>query len=50
MEKSLGKRPVDKPRIRFEDIKMDVRKLGYEYRPWMKLGRVLDFISGDFFV
>jgi hypothetical protein len=38
-----GKRPLERPRRRWVDnIKMDLREIGWDCRDWMDLGQVRD--------
>jgi hypothetical protein len=38
MGKPLGKRPLERPRRRWEDyIKMDIREIGCEHGDWLKI-------------
>ncbi|KAJ4432127.1 hypothetical protein ANN_20743, partial [Periplaneta americana] len=37
-----GKRPLGRPRRRWEDIKMDLRKVGYDDRDWINLAQDRD--------
>jgi hypothetical protein len=37
--KSKGKRPLGRPRSRWEDIKMDVREIGWGGMDWIHLAK-----------
>jgi hypothetical protein len=42
VEKSEGKRPLGRPRLRWEDIKMDVQEVGGGRGDWMELAQDRD--------
>ena len=43
VRKSEGKRPLGRPRLRWEDnIKMDLQEMGWGYGDWMELAQDRD--------